>query len=820
MFERNAKARGGGHLIGPIVFMLAVTALGIPRALPADAPAGKGAAQAPPTAATVGNATIVAEAQPKDPSRTSITPEEGRPIKEVRIVGNQLVSEESIRVMLRTKAGEPYSNAQVQGDVRALLQTGKYANVYATRELVDDGVILTFHVTEKPEVESVEFVGNKKFKDKDLYEDVELGIGSPLDRFAVSRGRENIIARYKEAGYYYVTVEVDEKALRDERRVVYEIVEGPRVRVRKIIFEGNASFSRRELKRQIKTKRYIWIFRTGEFDEERAQRDVADLRTHYRNEGFLDAEVSYRLETSEDRRDLTLVFVIDEGIRYYVNSIKVTGNTVFDDDTILVPLKMQPGEPYVDEWIKSDIKYLEGEYGQIGYINASCTFDYVYNEEKKDHVDVTVKINEGNQYRIGRIVVRGNERTKDKVVRRELRFYPEELYNTKKTERAEKRLLQTRLFSDASITPAGNAEDVRDVLVQVTETETTNFMIGVGVTSNSGVVGTLTIENRNFDLFDVPRSTSEFFRGKAFKGAGQILRFQFEPGTELTRVRLDFREPYLFDQPISFGQGFYLFTRGRDAYTEQRIGTQTSFGHRFQKGLLRGWAGEAAFRIEGVEIDHVDFDDAREIRAMDGDHFLTSVKGTLVRDTTDSRFMPTEGSRFSVSYEQFGALGGDYDFGKLIAKHAWHRALRTDALDRKSVLTLHGRMGQIFGDAPVFERFFGGGIGSVRGFEYRGISPRAGIHDDRVGGDFMLVTGAEYNFPLYGEILRGVVFSDMGTVEEEFGITGWRVSLGFGARVIVKWFGPVPMAFDFSIPLAEEDEDDTQIFQFSFGTTF
>ncbi|MBN1341218.1 MAG: BamA/TamA family outer membrane protein, partial [Phycisphaerae bacterium] len=307
---------------------------------------------------------------------------------------------------------------------------------------------------------------------------------------------------------------------------------------------------------------------------------------------------------------------------------------------------------------------------------------------------------------------------------------------------------------------------------------------------------------------------------KAFKGAGQTLRLQFEPGTELTRLRLDFREPYLLDQPVSFGQGFYLFTRGRDAYDEQRIGTQTSFGHRFQRGLLRGWAGEVAFRIEGVDISGVDFDDAREIRDMEGSHFLSSVKGTLVRDTTDSRFMPTEGSRLMVSYEQFGALGGDYDFGKLTGSYSWHKTLRTDVLDRKSVLTLHARAGQIFGDSPVFERFFGGGIGSVRGFEFRGISPRAGIHDDRVGGDFMLVGGAEYNFPIYGKILRGVAFCDMGTVEEDFGISTWRASLGLGARVLVEWFGPIPMAFDFSVPINKDDYDDTQIFQFSFGTTF
>ncbi len=759
----------------------------------------------------------VAQASPGAVS--GVSPEEGRPIKEIRIEGNQLVSEDAIRIPLKSKVGEAYSDRQVQEDVRAVIQTGKFANVYATRQIAGDQVVVTFHVTEKPEIESVEFTGNKKFKAKDLFGEVDLAPGSPLDRYAVNRGRDNIERKYKEAGYYYAKVAVDEEVLKNERRVIYQVVEGPRVRVRKILFEGNVSYAPYRLKKEVKTKEYIWIFRTGEFDSERAEHDCADLRNFYRNEGYLDAQVSYRIETSEDRRDLMLVFVIDEGIRYHVESLKVVGNTVFDSDGILVPLKIQPGSPYVNEWVKADTKYVETEYGKIGYIDARCNPEWVYSDTK-GLIRVTLQIKEGGQFHIGRIVVRGNEKTQDKVVRRELRFYPEELYDTTKTKTAEQRLMETRLFNEATITPVGDAEGVRDALVKVDETETTTFLIGVGVTSNDGVVGSLSVENRNFDIADRPRSATEFFRGKAFKGAGQIMRLQFEPGTELTRLRVDFREPYLLDQPVSFGWGFYLFTRGRDAYTEERIGTQISFGKRFEKGILRGWAGEVAFRVEGVDIGDVDWDDAKDIRAMEGDHFLTSIKGTLVRDTTDSRFMPTTGSRLSVSWEQVGAMGGDYSFGKLLVSDAWHKTLRTDVLDRKSVLTVHGRMGQIFGDAPVFEKFFGGGIGSVRGFEFRGISPRAGLHDDRIGGDFMFVTGAEYNFPVYGKTLRGVAFTDMGTVESDFGIRSWRMAVGVGARVVVKWFGPVPMAFDFSIPITRDDEDDTQVFQFSFGTTF
>ncbi|MBN1341173.1 MAG: outer membrane protein assembly factor BamA, partial [Phycisphaerae bacterium] len=513
MCDQAITAQRGGHLVGTIRIISAILILAVGSSAGLGAGVGEPAAPKAPNGdaatATQPAGPQLAEAQPKTPGKPPASPEEGRPVKEIRIEGANLVPQDTIRAMLRTKVEEPYSNSTVQEDVRALLQGGKFANVYATREPSDDQVIVTFHVTEKPEVESVEFVGNQKFKAGELHEDVDLGPGSPLDLYAVNRGRDNIERRYKEAGYFYATVTVDEEVLKNERRVVYEIVEGPRVRVRKILFEGNENYTARRLKKEVKTKTYVWIFRTGDLDEERADRDAADLRNFYRNEGYLDAQVSYRLETSEDRRDVTLVFVIDEGIRYHVETIKVEGNVVFDDDATLVPLKIQPGSPYVNEWMKSDVKYIEKEYGRIGYIYATCTPKWVYSETK-GQIHVTLNVREGKQYRIGRIVVRGNEKTQDKVVRRELRFYPEELYDTTKTEVAERRLRETRLFSEASIKPVGDAEDVRDALVQVSETETITFLIGVGVTSNSGVVGSLSIENRNFDLFDTPRSAGEF----------------------------------------------------------------------------------------------------------------------------------------------------------------------------------------------------------------------------------------------------------------------------------------------------------------------
>jgi len=615
-------------------------------------------------------------------------------------------------------------------------------------------------------------------------------------------------------------VTLDERALADEARVIYRIVEGPRVRVRRIVLEGARSFAEPRLRMKIRTQRYFWPFRRGIFDEEQADRDALELQRFYHDEGFLDARVGYRLEFDEvAREDLTLVFVIEEGPRYRVEDIRVRGNRAFDAEKIREVMQLKAGDVLRAEKLRADVKRLEGLYGEIGYVAARIDTSYDYLEEP-GAVILNVDVSENRRSRFGRITIRGNTRTKDEVIRRELRFYPGQYYNTVATRRAETRLMDTGLFNRATITPLEDIDGFREALVEVEEGETINFLFGVGVSTDSGVLGSVTIVNRNFDLFDWPRSWGELFRAQAFRGAGQRLRLQAEPGTELSRFRIDFTEPYLFARPLRFDTSAYLFQRQRESYDEQRLGLVVSLSKRFEEGALAGWAIEGAFRLEGVEISNLRPLAANDILDAKGSSFLTSVKGTVVRDTTDSRLLPTEGYRFTLGWEQVGALGGDHHFGKPFASYAWYKTLRTDIFDRKSVLGVRADMGYIVGDAPVFERFYGGGFGSIRGFDFQGVTPRAGLFHDRIGGKFIVLTGAEYSVPLYGKNLRGVTFIDMGTVEEDFGISSWRVAVGLGLRVHIPFFGPIPMVFDFGFPVVREDRDDTRVFNFSLGASF
>ncbi len=754
----------------------------------------------------------------------AISPLDGRQVRQLTISGLRQIDEAYVRNRIRTRAGETYSQDQVERDRGQLLRSGRFLDVKAEPVLVDGQINLTFSLVEKPEVESLEIVGNQKIKTKDLLKELSFAAGDPLDMYEVRQGRDTIERLYREKGYAYVSVTYDESLLTTERRVVYTVVESQRVKIRKVRFENNVTYEARELKKQIDTKSYIPIFRTGNFDADQATRDAATLQKYYRDRGFLDAEVSYVTEFQDVAREkLDVIFRVNEGIRYSVAEIRLQGNQVFTADELINEMNLKTGDSLVDSRLKSDVKRLETKYGSQGYIDVRVIASWVFASEPAK-VILTLNIQEGEQFTVGWIEVDGNERTQEKCVRREVGLYPGDIYDVTKMEKAEQDLKASGLFIDATVEavePSTPQPGVRDMRVAVEEnSKTTNFIAGVGASSDSGLVGNIVLENNNFDIFDAPRTWNEFFKGRAYKGAGQTMRVQFEPGTEYTRFRIDFREPYLSDRPIGFNTGLFVFDRPRDAYNEQRAGVYVSVDKKFEEGLLKGWLGEIALRPEYVNIDDVDFLAARDIQKVKGGSYLSTIKFSLAHDTTDSRTDPGKGHRATMSWEQAGVMGGDYTHSKLAGGYTKHWTVAIDEQDRKSVVSARVNIGQILGDAPMFERFYAGGIGSMRGFDYRGISPRSGIKNDRVGGEFMLMTGAEYSFPMYDKVIRGVLFTDMGTVEREFGITSWRASVGCGVRLTLEIFGTVPMEFDLAWPVAKDSEDNTRVFNFFIGLPF
>ena len=756
----------------------------------------------------------------------------GRTVEDVRILGNTQVSTAVIMNLVRTRPGEKFDPQTAQEDYQRIYGLRKFSNVEAKVEPTPTGgVVVVFIVTEQKQINSVAVLGNFHIDEVSIRNVIEVKPGEAIDRFRIALARQAIERLYRDKNYPYAHVDVDSDKLARTGDLVFQVVEGPNVRVRKVKFIGNHAFSDDKLKDQVQTKSWIWIFRAGTFDANQLEDDIAAVRRYYQQHGYFDVRVGRKVIVSPDMSEIEVDFIVEEGPRYIVDKVTFKGNATVPEAELRKNLKMVEGQYFDWDVLQRDIRSVVRAYSPYGFIYQPTSNDPEYMRigsamnpfqidtvfrREAGRVELVYPISEGKPFHTGRVIVKGNQKTQDKVIQREMRVAPGQLYNSGEVQDATDRLRGLPgLFTGVNITPTGDDPDTRDILVEVQEGRTASFNVGAGINSNGGVGGNITYEQRNFDIMNVPGNFRDLFTDRAFTGAGQTFRASFEPGTVQSNASLRFYEPWVFDQPYGFGAEGYLRNRIREDYTDSRIGGRLWLDHRFNTV----YSARLGLRGEDVDIHSIDDKEVRSFEILDaqGHSTLTSVGLQLRRDTTNRGILPYKGTTTTFNWESFGALGGNFTFQKFILSFDSYFALSEDLLDRRTILALHADTGYIVGNDPFFERFYGGGIGSIRGFAYRGVSPRDGPEDDRIGGDFSVTGTAEVSFPLYAESLRGVVFADAGMVEEDVRLGTIRTSVGAGIRLTLPILGQVPIAIDVALPLSKNSQDDTQIISFSLG---
>jgi outer membrane protein insertion porin family len=748
----------------------------------------------------------------------------GRTVEDVRVVGTTQVSSAVILNLVRTRPGDRFDPATVSEDYQRIFGLRKFSNVEAKVEPTSSGgVVVVFVVTEQRQVRSVAYRGNLAIDTDRLKSVVDVKEGEAIDRFRIAVAKQAIEQLYRSKNFPFAHVDVPQDTLAGRGDLVFNIVEGPNVTIRNIDFVGARSYSEDRLKKRIQSKTWVFVLRPGTFDPDQVDDDVGAVRRFYEEKGFFDSRVGRKLVWSPDMRELQIDFLVEEGVRYTVDRISFRGNSAVAEAQLRRNLKLREGMPFDNDLVQRDIRQIVREYSPFGYIYQpqSTDPDYLNIQARPVYgtqpgkVELVYDISEGKPFRLGRIIVKGNEKTQDKVVLREMRVAPGQLYNSGAIQDAQERLRGTPFFTNVNITPVGEDPNVRDVLVEVAEGKTASFNVGAGVNSNGGIGGNITYEQRNFDITNWPSSWRDLFSDRAFVGAGQTFRASFEPGTTATNVSLLFSEPFILDQPYGFTGEAYLRDRSRINYDDTRIGGRVTFSKRFSNT----YTGFLTFRGEDVEIHNISDDEirAQEIVDAEGHSTLTAVGLRVRRDTTNRGLLPSSGTTTTVGWDSYGALGGNFTFQKFSLGWDGYTTVSEDLLDRKTILEGHVDAGWIWGTSPFFERFYGGGIGSIRGFSFRGVSPRSGPDDDPIGGDFALTGSLQLSFPLAGDNLRGVVFTDAGTVEESVKIGTIRSSVGAGIRLVIPFLGQTPIALDFAFPLSKNSEDETQIFSFSFG---
>ena len=674
-------------------------------------------------------------------------------------------------------------------------------------------------------IKSIDFVGNEKYPDKTLRKKLDFKVGDYLDTVLAGSGRIIIAEFYRKKGFADVQVKLDTAGL-SKGQVIYIIDEGPRFRIRSVKFEGNKQIKTSELRNAIKIKTRSWFFWPVYYTEEKIAADLEKLRRLYFQRGYLNHDIQATGRSN-------IVFTIDEGPQYKVGRIILTGAEYFDKERLLAGLELEPGQTYYPQKARAHALRILKLYRENGFINAQVEFQHNFTESGDHVVNVAFKIFEGNQYRIGRVDITGNEQTQDKVIRRvldEFDFTPGRLYNAYMApvqgEGDLEKEVQRRTMSEEVIirpvVPADGAENRRDLLVNIKEGLTGMWNPGVSIGSDTGVIGQLIWSQRNFDITDWPESFGEFITMQSFKGAGQSLSIALQPGTEVSYYSVAFVEPYFRDRPTSLTVAGSSREWWRESHDEKTTKGYVGFEKRYKSG----WRRSVGFRVENVEIKDLDYDAPQEIIDVKGYNLLIGTKFGLGKDATDNTFMPSSGYEYGISYEQ---VTGDYDFGILEGSSIWYRTLYEDIRDRKTILATKLLAATTLSNAPPFEKFYAGGIGyyGIRGFEYRGISTRglqtglpAGVvpqRKDPIGSDWIFLANTEVTVPLIGENVSGLFFIDSGTID-----TGpYRAAVGAGIQIMIpQVLGPVPMRFSIATPLKKDDDDETQSFSFFMGRLF
>lgn len=826
-------------LLGATLAALLVGAAGAPLALGQPL---KKSDEPPPAPAPA------APARPQTAIEPSVERFSDRIVREVRLVGLVKTDPQLVRNQIRVRDGAPLEPQTVRDDVQRLVRLARFREINArVQAFTDDSVVLIYEFSETPIITDVQAVGNRQIPDGEIASVINVLRDTPVDEFQLGAARSAIERLYREKGYYQATVTIDEDELKKTGIVLFRINEGEQVDVTEIRFQGNESFEPSQISPVIKTTT-SGLFDSGPVDNDQLDQDVGAIVEFYRDRGYLDVRADRQVTFSPNGREAIVTFLIDEGPVYTLRSVRLelAGRTLPDLGEQPLPpvisreqvaglLDIKAGDVYAANKIRRSVDTVRNAYARMGFVDVG-----VGRLEQRDPnqpvVDLIIRVREGREYRTGLITVSGNDLTKKNVILRELDIRPDRPLDAttrrvgeRYISESQQRIDDTRLFKPGSVKVTIQDPDPddplhRDVLIEVEEHNTGSLSFGVGVNSDLGLVGSITLNQRNFDIADTPDSFGELFTGKAFRGAGQDFSIVIAPGTEVQRYAISLSDPHLFDTDYSGSITGYYTTRVYDQFDESRLGTRIGFGRRFGER----WQGNITARYELVDIFDIEADAPVDYYDVEGDSTISGLGFNLTRNTTDSRFRPTTGTRMALSAEVIGALGGDYNFLKLGADHVAFFPVYESFLGYKTIFSLKTKaqwIPQDSDEAPFFERFYMGGT-SFRGFEFRTISPKGiqadtGLQgDDPVGGTWAFFFGPEIEHPVYKDIVSVVGFIDTGTVVDEIGFSKYRVSAGFGLRLRLDVLGPVPIALDFGFPIVKHYLDQERVFSFSIDLPF
>ena len=724
-------------------------------------------------------------------------------IKDIRVKGNKVLGSDVVLMRLKATKGSVFDLKTIDEDLKRLYKTGYFDDISVDVQDTAEGKIITFIVKEKPIIGRIKIKGAKNIDKDDILEVMDTKPKGLLNLKVLSSDLEKIRELYKKEGYYNVRISYDVKEISLGRaELILHIQEGNKLYIKKITIKGVKQLDEDDVKDVLALKTrgwFSWLTGSGIFKEELLDRDVAAIEALYANRGFIDVKVG-QPQVEFKKHGIYITYTVIEGTRYKIGDIKFQGDLIVPRKELLNLIKLdelKKKDKYFDRSVlRDDSEAIRKFYADYGYAFAEVNVNISRKLEQKK-VDVIFDIIKRQLVFINRVEVEGNTKTRENVIRRYLAISDGDKFSAKKIDFSKEMLTKLDYFDEVNIeTVPTKKQDELDLKVKVKEKSTGFFSAGAGYSSIDSVFFTGKITERN--LF----------------GRGYQLSFQGSFGSSSSYYSLSFWNPNLYDGPLGIGTDLFNTEREYDDYSLSRTGGSLRFGYSVGRFSRIYWN----FSTEKYKVYDLDEFVSDEIEDIEGKNWANSVYGALVRDSTNRNFNPTKGSLNKISLEYSGGLlGGDDNFIKFEYEFGYHKNVFW-----KLTFNLHFEMGWLFkntgDDVPDFERYYLGGLNSVRGYDYRDISCYDSAGND-IGGYKMYFTNWELTFPVKEDIgLIGLVFFDAGNVwdkNEMYDLDLYK-SVGFG----IRWNSPMgPLRLEYGYPL-DDLKDNQGKFEFSMGTFF
>lgn len=735
---------------------------------------------------------------------------------QVRNAGAGRVDPGYVTAHTSIRVGSELDRGKIQRDVKALLDTGRFSDADIQAESVTGGVKVVYVLRNRlllahePEVR-----GSQYYKPAKIRKLMELKTGDPVDDRILGERVQKVLEKYREKSYTDATVSWSLKIVDQQEGladVTLTVNEGLRSSVRAVIFEGNRSISDADLRPTLQPPPWWNMFRW--FSRDRFERDNVELaqmriREIYFDRGFLEAEVDPPAVEKDASGHLTITYKIREGVRYRFGVLSIAGNKLFPEPELARTIKARPNATASQSAIDDGRRGIEDYYGSRGYIDTTAR-PVLKPDRERGVADIVYQIKEGELVHIRNILIRGNSRTRDKVIRRELLVRPGEVFDEVKVRRSERIVENLGYFSGVRADSlAATSSGERDLLLEVEEKNTGQFNIGAGFSSIDKIIGFAELSQGNFDLFGWPY----------FTGGGQKLRLRTEYGSTRKEYTLDFTEPWFMDRKIALG-----FDVGHSElnYTDYDV-TRTGVGVSLSKALPGANRATLRYRIERWEI--TDVADTNRYVYLDPPHddfyfpsnenrIESSLRLTLSHDTRNRPFVPTSGNLSSIFTQVTGGpMGFDTDYYDLGLQTSQYIPLWLG-----HVLSLRGRMEVVdtFGstdDLPLADRLFAGGGRTIRGYKYRNVGPKVVPAEPSAdspeyrpaGGQSLAYAKADYTIPVVSAV-RLAAFFDIGNVWRDpydFQFGNVASSAGIGIRLDIPGF---PVSVDRAWTVKKDNE--------------